>query len=80
MSNHITGVYDEIAGRAENRMASAVNVPDGPTRMHDAVVRFNVYLLTEDFLNHFLMQRSIVGMNPLEELFPSGQTVSWIKT
>src|SRR5258707_14806377 len=33
--NHSTGVLNEIATRAENRMTNAVNVPDGSTRMHN---------------------------------------------
>src|SRR5258706_5173179 len=31
--NHSTRVLNEFAARAENRMTSAVNVPDGATRM-----------------------------------------------
>src|SRR4029453_4658173 len=36
--NHSTGVLNEIAARAENRMTNAVNVPDGATRMHNAII------------------------------------------
>src|ERR1700745_3229860 len=36
--DHSTGVLNEIATRAENRMTNAVNVPDGATRMHNAVI------------------------------------------
>src|SRR5258705_346798 len=34
--------FDEIAARAENRMTNAVNVPDGATRMHNAIIHFFV--------------------------------------
>jgi hypothetical protein len=34
-----------MAGRAQNRMTYDVNVPDGATRMHDAVVRHPLCLL-----------------------------------
>src|SRR5712675_89273 len=35
--NHGTGVLNEIAARAENRMTNAVNVPAGAIRMHNAI-------------------------------------------
>src|SRR6266566_3849288 len=40
--DHSTGVLNEIATRAENRMTNAVNVPDGATRMHNAIIHFFV--------------------------------------
>src|ERR1700730_2207278 len=36
--------FDEIARGAENRMTNAVNVPDGATRMHNAIIHFFVGL------------------------------------
>src|SRR5262245_15250430 len=42
--NHSTSVLNEIAGRAENRMTSAVDVPDGSTRMDDAIFRLPLCL------------------------------------
>src|ERR1700683_5730095 len=36
--DHSTGVLNEIPGRAENRMTNAVNVPDGATWMHNAII------------------------------------------
>src|SRR6266403_1198195 len=38
--NHSTGVFNEITARAENRMTNAVNVPDGATRMQNAIFYF----------------------------------------
>src|SRR5258705_9664183 len=38
--DHGTGVLNEIAARAENRMTDAVNVPDGATRVHNAIIYF----------------------------------------
>src|SRR6266403_1291012 len=35
--HHSAGVLDEIARGAENRMTNTVNVPDGATRMHNAI-------------------------------------------
>ena len=40
--DHSPHEFDEITCRAENRMTSAVNVPDGATWMHEAVVRFKL--------------------------------------
>ena len=40
--NHSTDVLNEIAARAENRMTNAVDVPDGATRMHNAIVHLFV--------------------------------------
>src|SRR5712671_3988663 len=71
--------FDEIARGAENRMTNAVNVPDGATRMHNAIIDF--------FVGHFMLgppgrrpkRRLIVGMNSLDEFFGSGQTIPRIK-
>src|SRR5262249_26792312 len=49
--DHSTGVLNEIAGRAENRMTSAVDVPHGATRMHDAIVRLPLHLLADNGLD-----------------------------
>src|SRR5882757_4876228 len=40
--DHSTGVLNEIAARAENRMTNAVNVPDGTPWMHNAIDYFFV--------------------------------------
>src|SRR6266568_4419900 len=44
--DHSAHKFNEIAGRAQNRMAYDVNVPDGTIRMHDAVVRLPLCLFT----------------------------------
>src|SRR5689334_9189099 len=38
--DHSAGVLNEIARRAENGMTNAVNVPDGATWMHNAILHF----------------------------------------
>src|SRR6266852_4518189 len=43
--------FNEIAGRAQNRMTYNVNVPDGATRMYDAVVRLPLCLLADSRLD-----------------------------
>src|SRR6266403_95731 len=43
--DHSAHKFNEIAGRAQNRMTYDVNVPDGAIRMHDAVVRLKVCLI-----------------------------------
>ena len=43
--DHGPGVLNEIPARAENRMTNAVNVPDGATRMHTAIIHFFVQLV-----------------------------------
>src|SRR5882672_6462544 len=61
-------------------MSSAVNVPDGASGMHEAVVRFKLYLLTDRPLHQFFQLRLVIRMNPLEQFFESGQTIPWIET
>src|SRR5882724_8188255 len=78
--NHSTNEFNEIAGRTENGMSSAVNVPDAATRMHQAGVRFKLYLFTDLPLHQFFNLGLVIGMNPLEQFFESGQTIVWIET
>src|SRR6266403_1635867 len=78
--DHSTGVLNEIAARAENRMTNAVNVPDGATWMHNAIINFLVKIAMPGPLGRFPERRLIVGMNSLDELFDSGRTIPWIKT
>src|SRR4030095_10787012 len=60
--NHGTHVFDEITCRAENRMTSAVNVPDGATRMHESVVRFELCLFWDYPLHQFFQLGLVIGM------------------
>src|SRR5713101_5583945 len=48
--DHSAHKFNEIAGRAQNRMTYDVNVPDGAIRMHDAVVRLPLCLLADSRL------------------------------
>src|ERR1700719_4284911 len=43
--DHSAHKFNEMAGRAQNGMRHDVNVPDGPIRMHDAIVRLPLRLL-----------------------------------
>src|SRR5260370_29155179 len=72
--------FDEIARGAENRMTNAVNVPDGATRMHNAIIHFFVKIFMLGPVGRFPERRLIVGMNSLDEFFGSGQTIPWVKT
>src|SRR6266849_1129500 len=72
--------FDEIARGAENRMTNAVNVPDGATRMHNAIIQFFVGIFMLGPVGRFPERRLIVGMNSLDEFFGSGKTIPWIKT
>src|SRR6266496_5977284 len=72
--------FDEIAGRAENRMTNAVNVPDGATRMDNAIFKFNVDLVTDGPFGDFPVPHLIVGVNSLKEFFESGQPLPRIET
>src|SRR6266446_7725215 len=72
--------FDEISRGAENRMTNAVNVPDGATWMHNAIINFLVKIAMPGPLGRFPERRLIVGMNSLDELFDSGRTIPWIKT
>jgi hypothetical protein len=49
--DHRAHKFDEIAGRAQDRMSYDVNVPNGAIRMHDAVVRLPLCLLPDNPLN-----------------------------
>ena len=49
--DHSAHKFNEMAGRAQNRMTHDVNVPDGATRMHDAVVRLPLCLLADSRLH-----------------------------
>src|SRR5689334_12125380 len=73
--DHGSHEFDEITGRAENRMSSGVNVPDGAILMHEAVVRFKLDLLTDHPLHQFFQLGLVIRMNPLEQFFESGQTI-----
>src|SRR6266702_35543 len=68
------------SGGPENRMTNAVNVPDGATRMHNAIIHFFVGIFMLGPVGRFPERRLIVGMNSLDEFFGSGQTIPWIKT
>src|SRR5712664_2635569 len=72
--------FDEIARGAENRMTNAVNVPDGATRMHNAIIQFFVGIFMLGPVGRFPERRLIVGMNSLDEFFGSGRTIPWVKT
>ena len=48
--DHSAHKFNEMAGRAQNRMTYDVNVPDGAIRMHDAVVRLPLCLLADSRL------------------------------
>src|ERR1700752_33432 len=69
-----------MAGRAQNRMTYGVNVPDGAIKMHDAVVHLKLCLLASSRLDKFPEAGLVLGMNPLKEVFESGQTILWIET
>src|SRR5271169_991861 len=49
--DHSAHKFNEMAGRAQNRMTYDVNVSDGATRMHDAVVRLPFCLLADSRLD-----------------------------
>src|SRR6266403_570951 len=49
--DHSAHKFNEMAGRAQNRMTYDVNVPDGAIRMRDAVVRLPLCLLADSRLD-----------------------------
>ncbi len=49
--DHSAHKFNEMAGRAQNRMTYDVNVPDGATWMNDAVVRQPLCLLADSRLD-----------------------------
>src|SRR5258705_12771699 len=61
-------------------MTNAVNVPDGASRMHNAIFKFNVNLLTDGPSGDFPVPHLIVGVNSLKEFFELGQALPRIKT
>src|SRR4029077_3302999 len=72
--------FNEMAGRAQNRMSYDVNVPDWAIRMHDAVVRLIFCLLADSLLDSFPEGRLVVGMKPSKKVLHSRQTILWIET
>src|SRR5216683_4152444 len=78
--DHSAHKFNELSGRAQNRMTYDVNVPDGAIQMYDAVVRLPLCLLADSRLDLFPEAGLVVGMNPLQEFFESGQTILWIET
>src|SRR5258708_31801418 len=72
--DHSTCVLNEISTRAENRMTNAVNVPDGATWMHNAIIHFYVGLFMLGPVGRFPERWLIVGMNSLDEFFGSGRS------
>src|ERR1700688_3112191 len=64
--NHSAHYFNEIAGRAENRITSVVNVRDGAIWKHKAILHFKRDLLTEHPLLPFHPLGSVIRMNPLE--------------
>src|ERR1700686_3828726 len=49
--DHSADKFNEMAGRAQNRMSYDVNILDGAIRMHDAVVRLPLCLLADSCLD-----------------------------
>src|SRR5258708_2907650 len=49
--DHSAHKFSKVAGRAQNRMTYDVNVPDGASRVHDAVVRLPLCLLADSRLD-----------------------------
>src|ERR1700692_1066701 len=49
--DHSAHKFNEMAGRAQNRMTYDVNIPDGAIRMHNAVVRLPLCLLAASRLD-----------------------------
>src|SRR5258708_5634100 len=78
--HHGTHEFDEITCRPENGMTSGMNVPDGATGMHESVVIFELYLFSDHPLHQFFQLGLVIGINPLEKFFESGQTIPWIET
>src|SRR5882757_1077465 len=61
-------------------MSSSVNVPEGAIWMHEAVVRFKLDFFTDHLLYQFFQLGLVIRMNPLEQFFELGQTITWIET
>src|ERR1700722_1821887 len=78
--DHSSDKFNEMTGCIQNRMTYDVNVPDGATRMHDAIFGFPLCLVVDGCLDYFSEAGLVVGMNPLKELFESRQTILCIET
>ena len=55
----------------------SLTAPPGCTEW---VVRFELTLFTDHPLHQFFQLGLVIGMNPLEQFFESGQTIPWIET
>src|SRR5258708_2533548 len=78
--DHSADKFNELAGRAQNRMSNDVNVPDAAIRVHDAVVCLELCLLADRRLGQFPEPGSVIRMNLLKEVFALGQAIGWIET
>ena len=67
--DHSAHKFNEMAGRAQNRMTYDVNVPDPFVRMNYSVLKFEVHLVADGFLEVFPVRRPIIWMNSLDEFF-----------
>jgi hypothetical protein len=61
--------FNEMAGRAQNRMTYDVNVPNPFVRMNYSILKFEVHLVADGFLKVFPVRRPIIWMNSLDEFF-----------
>src|SRR5215471_423803 len=61
-------------------MTHDVNVPDGATRMHDAIIRLPLCLLADSPVDQFAKAGLVIRMNPLKEFFESGKAILGIET
>src|SRR5215468_4903568 len=61
-------------------MTYDVNVPDGATRMHNAIVRLPLCFLPDRRLDQFPEAGLVIQMNPLKEFFESRKAILRIET
>src|SRR5215469_5739389 len=61
-------------------MTYDVNVPDGTTQMHNAIVRFPLCFLADSRLDQLPEAGLVIRMNPLKEFFESGKAILRIET
>src|SRR5271154_4391725 len=76
--DHSADKFNEIAGRAQNRMTHDVDGPDWAIHMYDAEVRLKLFLLADSRLDYLPEGGLVVGMKPQKKVFQSGQTILWI--
>ncbi len=78
--DHSTHELNQIAGRAEKRVAYYMDISDVAAGMNDSVIQLELGLLAPRCLGCFPNFGLIIRMDALKECFESRLSTVWVKT